>query len=86
MSIFSDIQAAGINALQVRGHVNANQTPDGKTYRNRAGNPSIAALPHAHPAKQAVPHPNHGQAATKAGANLTARSAVNQVTTHTWSV
>jgi hypothetical protein len=85
MSLYSDLHAAGQRALQARGHVNANQTVSGKTRGNRAGNPSIAASVHAHPGKQATPHPNHGQAATKAAAGSRARAAAQQVTTHMWS-
>ena len=78
-------QESGIQNLQAKHHISGQQSPTGQTIGGRAGNPSIAAIPHAHPGKAGTPAPPVGLGAVKRGTRLTSGNHVQQTTTHVWS-
>lgn len=79
-------QESGLANQQANHHISGQQSPTGQTIGGRAGNPSVAAIPHAHPGKAGTPTAGgYGQGSTKSGARLTAGNHVQQTTTHTWS-
>jgi hypothetical protein len=85
VSWLSNLQTLGIQALQGRGHVSQQHSPTGQVIAGRAGNPSVAAFPHHHPGKSAVPMFATAGGTVKSGSPLTSLGAVLQSTSQTFT-